>query len=58
MPYRKWLGTIFGSLPLAGRLSGALVTAVSAGGWREREDAIVAAAGELLAVQHSRELPA
>jgi hypothetical protein len=58
MPYRKWQGTLFNSLPLAGRLSGALATAISADGWRDREDAIVAAADELLAVQRARGLPA
>lgn len=44
MPYRRWQRKALGSLPHAGRLSGVLATASTAGGWREREGAIVAAA--------------
>jgi hypothetical protein len=51
MPYRRRQGTVAGSLPHADRPSGVLETAIRADGWREREGAIVAAAGGLLAVR-------
>jgi hypothetical protein len=44
MPYRGWQRTAPGSLPHVGRLGEALKAAITAGGWREREGAIVAAA--------------
>jgi hypothetical protein len=44
-PYAKWLGRAFTVLPLAGALGPPLRAALAAPGWREREAAIVAAAG-------------
>jgi hypothetical protein len=42
-PYAKWLGTAFAELPLAGEVGPALSAALSAAGWPEREDGLVAA---------------
>ncbi len=58
MPYLKWQGTAFGRLPLGAAIAGRLATIVSADGWRDREDAIAAAAGELLNAQRDLGLPA
>jgi hypothetical protein len=57
MPYRKWRGTMLAMLPSGERLAEPLARAVAAPGWREREDALAAAAGVLLDVQRSRGLP-
>lgn len=43
-PYSKWLGRAFAELALAPRLGPHLDAAMAAGGWREREAAICAAA--------------
>jgi hypothetical protein len=56
-PYAKWRGTVFRSLPAAARLGG-LGAAVTAPGWREREDALAAGCEVLLDVQRERGLPA
>lgn len=56
-PYAKWRGTVFRSLPVAGRL-GPLLDGAAAPGWREREDALAAACEVLLDVQRERGLPA
>lgn len=56
-PYAKWRGTVFRSLPVAGRL-GPLLDGAAAPGWREREDALAAACEVLLDVQRARGLPA
>lgn len=58
MPYRKWRGTAFGTLPVAGDLAGYLARASSAPDWRQREDAVAAAAGVLLELQRARGLAA
>jgi hypothetical protein len=57
MPYRKWRGTVFASLPAAAHLSGLLASAVTAPAWKDREDALAAAAAEVLAAQRARGLP-
>jgi hypothetical protein len=58
MPYRKWRGTAFRTLPVAAELTGPLTEAATAPTWRQREDAIATAAGVLAARQRSRGLPA
>jgi hypothetical protein len=57
MPYAKWRGTVFRSLPIAARL-GSLLDAAAAPGWRERENALAAACEALLDSQRERGLPA
>ena len=57
-PYAKWRGTVFRSLPVAVRLGPLLDSAVTAAGWREREDALAAACEALLNLQRERGLPA
>jgi hypothetical protein len=57
MPYAKWRGTVFRSLPAAARL-GSLLDAAAAPGWRERENALAAACEVLLDSQRERGLPA
>lgn len=60
-PYAKWRGTVFRSLPVAGKLGpllASLLDAAAAPGWREREDALAAACEILLDVQRERGLPA
>jgi hypothetical protein len=57
MPYAKWRGTVFRSLPAAARL-GSLLDAAAAPGWRERENALAAACEVLLDIQRERGLPA
>ena len=56
-PYAKWRGTVFRSLPLAADLGPLLDAAAAAPGWREREDALVAACEVLLDAQRQRGLP-
>jgi hypothetical protein len=46
-PYGKWFGRAFGELRLAAELKPALAGALSATGWREREEMITRAAGRL-----------
>ena len=57
MPYAKWRGTVFRSLPAAARL-GSLLDAAAAPGWRERENALADACEVLLDIQRERGLPA
>jgi hypothetical protein len=57
MPYRKWRGTVFASLPVAARMADQLAVAVTAPAWKDREDALAAAAEEVLAAQRARGLP-
>lgn len=57
-PYAKWLGTVFTTLPCAGRLAAPLMTALSAERWQDRERALAVAAEQLLDVQRERGLPA
>jgi hypothetical protein len=57
MPYRKWRGTVFASLPVAARMAEPLAAAVAAPAWKDREDALAAAAEEVLAAQRARGLP-
>lgn len=56
MPYAKWRGTVFRTLPVARRLD--LDRAVTAPSWRDREQALAGAAETLLGVQRERGLPA
>jgi hypothetical protein len=48
-PYPKWLGSGFARLDLAATAGPALAAATAAAHWREREDALVTAAGVLAA---------
>ncbi|UQU61478.1 DUF4037 domain-containing protein [Couchioplanes caeruleus] len=48
-PYAKWLGTAFTRLDLAAHAGPPLAAALSATGWRDREDALVRAANVLAA---------
>jgi hypothetical protein len=57
MPYAKWRGTVFRSLPIATGLGPLLDDAVAAPGWREREAALADACEALLLTQRER-LPA
>ena len=57
MPYAKWRGTVFRSLPAAARL-GSLLDDAAAPGWRERENALADACEVLLDIQRERGLPA
>ncbi|GAA2743323.1 DUF4037 domain-containing protein [Terrabacter aerolatus] len=56
-PYAKWLGTSFTRLPRAGAAAEALQAAVTADGWREREDGLVAALRMLHRTQGAAGLP-
>lgn len=56
-PYAKWRGTVFRSLPIAADLAGPLHAAVTAGGWRAREDALATGIEVLMAAQHALGLP-
>ena len=56
-PYEKWRQAMFAGLPSAAALAGPLEAAATAAGWRDREDALAAAAGVLLDVQRGRGLP-
>ena len=55
-PYAKWLGRAFGDLPIAARLGPLLDAALRARRWREREDAIVSAAGVVAAATNELRL--
>ncbi|MCU1536436.1 MAG: hypothetical protein JWP82_787 [Humibacillus sp.] len=57
-PYAKWLGTSFARLPRAGAAGAALMSAVTARGWREREAGLVEALRLLARVQADAGLPA
>jgi hypothetical protein len=57
MPYRKWQGTALARLPVGAAIAAPLATAVSAANWQDREDAVAAAAGELLRAQRDLGLP-
>jgi hypothetical protein len=57
-PYPKWRGSLFSALPAAGSLTPLLSAAAAPSGWRDRERAIAAAAGQLLDMQRERGLPA
>jgi hypothetical protein len=48
-PYAKWLGSAFSGLKLAQPAGPPLAAALAATGWREREDALVEAAGVVAA---------
>lgn len=56
-PYAKWLGTVYGSLDVAGSTAEPLGRAMSAETWRERESGLVEAVDALLARQRSLGLP-
>lgn len=56
-PYAKWRGTMLQTLPVADDLTGLLSAAVAAPDWRDRENALTAAAEALLTAQHDRGLP-
>ena len=58
MPYAKWRGTVFRSLPVAVRVGPLLDIAAAAPGWRERENALAAACEVLLDVQREHGQPA
>ena len=58
VPYAKWRGTVFRSLPVAARLGPLLDDAAGASGWMERENALAAACEMLLGIQRQRGLPA
>lgn len=57
-PYPKWLGTASGRLRLAGTLGPALAAVTAATGWREREAALVTAAGLVAAATNDLGLAA
>lgn len=56
-PYPKWFGTVFQTLPAAGRIVTALDDAVAAGTWIAREAALCDALEQLLLVQGGVGLP-
>jgi hypothetical protein len=56
-PYTKWLATSFAELPRAGAARTAVLAAVSAGCWREREAGLVEALRLLNRVQADAGLP-
>ena len=56
-PYPKWRGTVFRSLPVAAEVGPLLDAAVTAAGWRERENALAVACELLLDVQRERLQP-
>ncbi|AGZ43198.1 DUF4037 domain-containing protein [Actinoplanes friuliensis] len=55
-PYTKWLGSAFARLDLAAPVGPLLTAALSAPGWREREDALVRAASLLAAATNDLNL--
>jgi hypothetical protein len=57
-PYPKWRGTAFHALDLAAELTGPLTAAVTAPGWRDREDGLAGACEVLLSAQRGCGLPA
>jgi hypothetical protein len=57
-PYPKWRGTVFRSLPVAAGLGPLLDAAVTAPGWRERENALADGCELLLDLQREHGLPA
>ncbi|MFI7544030.1 DUF4037 domain-containing protein [Actinoplanes sp. NPDC049599] len=57
-PYPKWLGRGFAELGLSAVAGPALAAATAAADWREREDALVTAAGMLAAATNDRGLAA
>jgi Domain of unknown function (DUF4037) len=56
-PYEKWREALLARLPGSDELAGALLAAVSAPGWSDREAALVAAIEALAAVQRRAGLP-
>jgi hypothetical protein len=56
-PYEKWLGTAMRALPGGPSLAAALETATNAACWPAREEAMAAAAGQILDVQQDRGVP-
>ncbi len=57
-PYGKWRGTAFDRLPVAGRLTAPLRTALTAGDWPQREGGVCRALDIVLDVQRAVGLPA
>jgi len=57
-PYPKWRGTAFQALGIAADLADPLTAAVTAPGWRGRENGLAAACEVLLTAQRARGLPA
>jgi Domain of unknown function (DUF4037) len=57
-PYPKWRGTAFQALGIAADLADPLTAAVTAPGWRGRENGLAAACEVLLNAQRARGLPA
>ena len=57
-PYPKWLGSAFAGLDLAPRAGRALAAATAAAHWRDREAAVVTAAGVLAAATNDLGLAA
>jgi hypothetical protein len=57
-PYPKWRGTAFQALEIAADLTGPLAAAVTAPGWRGRENGLAQACEVLLSAQRVRGLPA
>ena len=57
-PYPKWRGTAFQALDIAADLAGPLTAAVTAPGWRGRENGLAGACEVLLSAQRARGLPA
>lgn len=55
-PYGKWLGRAFTGLGVAGPLHPLLTAAVTAPGWRDRQEALVAAASVLAAATNDLRL--
>jgi hypothetical protein len=51
-PYKKWFGTLFRTLPIAGSLSPVLLDLLAEGDWRQVEAKIAEAAAILLAQQN------
>jgi hypothetical protein len=52
-PYSKWFGTAFSRLPCATTLSPILSRAVGAETWQDREDALMAAYGEVASMHNA-----
>jgi hypothetical protein len=57
-PYPKWRGTAFQALDISADLAGPLAAAVTAPGWRARENGLAGACEVLLSAQRVRGLPA
>ena len=57
-PYPKWRGTAFQALDIAADLAGPLTAAMTAPGWRGRENGLARACEVLLSAQRARGLPA